>query len=446
MASIQESLYAALAADPALADLVGDRIYPGQVPDDETPPPWLYYAVPESLPFDELDDDVDYHADVEFHALGETYAQAKAILDTVFLVLDTYVGGQIRRALWQGTSEETTEDGYHHSARFRMWSKRASVVVTPGATARIITGIGYVTLQASSHTLTLGPDGLTLDGVPLDGVDLSVLTPGQVVYYDGTGLASATGVIYSATGSRLTVTGGPISCPGAGANSERFGAGSSAAGDNSVAFGFLASTAPGASGAAVGPFCSVAGNGGTAIGVTSTADGQAVAIGNAVSSPTGSIGVGVSLSGTGTQNIKVGIDLDSAAHGLTIMVGSGVAATGGSEVVLGYCQNPSDDQTVRWVGRSSLQGRDLHRVHHTKLVQTDAIFTTRAVMSVYSFGSLVEYMRAEGGTGAVAAKWGVLGADAIPRQTLPAAATDAATTQALANALRSVLIAFGFCN
>lgn len=43
-------------------------------------------------------------------------------------------------------------------------------------------------------------------------------------------------------------------------------------------------------------------------------------------------------------------------------------------------------------------------------------------------------------------KLGVLGAVGSGRITLPAAATDAASTQALANALRAALIAFGFCS
>ena len=44
------------------------------------------------------------------------------------------------------------------------------------------------------------------------------------------------------------------------------------------------------------------------------------------------------------------------------------------------------------------------------------------------------------------AKWSVLGATPIVKQTLPAAATDAATTQSLCNAIRSLLVNFGFSN
>lgn len=44
------------------------------------------------------------------------------------------------------------------------------------------------------------------------------------------------------------------------------------------------------------------------------------------------------------------------------------------------------------------------------------------------------------------AKWSVFGATPILQQTLPAAASDAATTQTLANSIRSLLINFGFSN
>ena len=47
---------------------------------------------------------------------------------------------------------------------------------------------------------------------------------------------------------------------------------------------------------------------------------------------------------------------------------------------------------------------------------------------------------------AVGAKWSVFGATPIVQQTLPAAATDPATTQTLCNAIRSLLLNFGFSN
>lgn len=120
--AIQETLYTALAGDATLIALVGDRIYPGQVPDDEAPSPWLYFAVPESVPLDQLDDGAeDVRSELELHALADTYAEARSIVDAVRAVMGSFRGGTIRLATWAGTSEEMTEDGYHHAIRFAVW-------------------------------------------------------------------------------------------------------------------------------------------------------------------------------------------------------------------------------------------------------------------------------------------------------------------------------------
>lgn len=122
MASIQETLNAALLADSTLSGLIGTRLFPGQIPDDQDTPPWLYYAVPESVPLDQLDDGGDdVRSELEFHALADRYSAAKAIVDAVRSVMNSFRGGVIRLATWAGTSEETTEDGYHHAIRFVVW-------------------------------------------------------------------------------------------------------------------------------------------------------------------------------------------------------------------------------------------------------------------------------------------------------------------------------------
>lgn len=121
MPRFQATYAAALLADGTLTAIIGDRLYPGQMPDEETPAPWLYYTVPESTPFDELSGVVDVRSEVEIHAFGDTYAQAVAILDAATAVLQGLRSAGVRVSLWAGTTEETADDGYHHVSRFTVW-------------------------------------------------------------------------------------------------------------------------------------------------------------------------------------------------------------------------------------------------------------------------------------------------------------------------------------
>lgn len=116
--TFREAFTAALLADPTLSGLVGDRVYPGDLPDEEDPPPWVYYTVPESVPFAELGDVVDVRSEVEVHALGDTYAEAVAVLKAAVAVLQGLDGNGITSFEWLGSNEEAVDDGYHHSARF----------------------------------------------------------------------------------------------------------------------------------------------------------------------------------------------------------------------------------------------------------------------------------------------------------------------------------------
>lgn len=94
------------------------------------------------------------------------------------------------------------------------------------------------------------------------------------------------------------------------------------------------------------------------------------------------------------------------------------------------------------VGQSSVQERPMALVQPSWLVQTDATRTTRLVFAAYDANAAREGLRIE--ADGTAPRLGVLGAAAQPRQAVPAAATDAATTQALTNSLRQALLNFGF--
>jgi hypothetical protein len=131
--SVQEDLRSLLGADLPITGLVDQRIYPGQVPDEEDPTPWLYYALPESVPVETLAGIAMVRHQVEFHAMADTYAEAKRVLDAVKDLLDGYVSGRrIILSLWQGTAEEVTDDGYHHVARYQIDAKPETGLVSAG--------------------------------------------------------------------------------------------------------------------------------------------------------------------------------------------------------------------------------------------------------------------------------------------------------------------------
>ena len=94
-----------------------------------------------------------------------------------------------------------------------------------------------------------------------------------------------------------------------------------------------------------------------------------------------------------------------------------------------------------WVGQSSVQERAVGGVTASFTVATDATRESRLALSVYDATAPREFLRGETASGA--ARIGFLGATAAARIPLPVAATDATTTQALANALRTALITFG---
>jgi len=154
-----------LGADPGIVELFGDRLYPGELPPDEAETPLLFYEVPETIPFDTLDGVNDWQrAQFVFHSLADSYAEAKAGVDAIFAAFDAFQGGQISEAHWLGTTEDTTDEGYHHTVRFDVWGPVAGVVSQKGARSRITTSLNAVTLTAGVNSLTVSEAGLFWNG------------------------------------------------------------------------------------------------------------------------------------------------------------------------------------------------------------------------------------------------------------------------------------------
>jgi hypothetical protein len=96
-----------------------------------------------------------------------------------------------------------------------------------------------------------------------------------------------------------------------------------------------------------------------------------------------------------------------------------------------------------YVGQSSVQERAVAGVTASFVSSTDATRTGRLTVSAYDATAAREGLRVE--ADGSAARIGFLGALAVARQTVPAAASDATTTQALANSLRTALVNLGLC-
>lgn len=146
---MQEDVRELLGDTAAIAAIVAERIYPGQVPDDETPRPWLYYAVPDSTPLNQLDGVAAVRHGVEFHAMADSYAQAQALTQAVIDLLDGFRGGRrVDLSLWEGTAEEVNDEGYHHVARFAVDAKSPTGLV-----------VGNGTFPSCSGSFLIAPKG-----------------------------------------------------------------------------------------------------------------------------------------------------------------------------------------------------------------------------------------------------------------------------------------------
>jgi hypothetical protein len=107
------------------------------------------------------------------------------------------------------------------------------------------------------------------------------------------------------------------------------------------------------------------------------------------------------------------------------------------------------DGAVTFWHPTSAAGNDerVGRITHGMLDNTDGAYKGR--MSLLAFDTATRTTGRAflvGEADGTAARVGFLGAAAVVRQTLPAAASDPTTTQALANALRSLAITFGLAN
>jgi len=97
--TIEEALNAYLKSVTAIAALVGQRIYPDTIPQDETGAPCLVYRGPQGDETPYLSGEVnDLHRDTfELTAVGPVKKDCAAVRDAILANL----GGTLARGLWQ---------------------------------------------------------------------------------------------------------------------------------------------------------------------------------------------------------------------------------------------------------------------------------------------------------------------------------------------------------
>jgi hypothetical protein len=133
---------------------------------------------------------------------------------------------------------------------------------------------------------------------------------------------------------------------------------------------------------------------------------------------------------------------DGTSHVLGDLVGLGTLLTATLGSGAAYQAHNVKGSTLL-VGQSSVQERPQALLAPSWVVSTDATRTARLTLSAYDATAAREGLRLE--TSGTAALLGFFGQAAVVRQTVPAAATDAATVQTLVNALRTALVNLGLC-
>lgn len=118
MPQIEEAVRTQLGGSAGLAALVGDRIYPGNVPAYDAPAPWIYYALVESNPDGQLDGPpTQVSGVVELDVLTETYEQWREIEKHIFDRIGFHRYGVVRRSVWIGSTYTSVQDGHQGNIR-----------------------------------------------------------------------------------------------------------------------------------------------------------------------------------------------------------------------------------------------------------------------------------------------------------------------------------------
>lgn len=130
---LEEAIRQTLGEYQPLVDLVDDRIYPGEVPDDDAPTPWLFFQVIEETPDNTLDSSDDWdQAKFVVEVFAKTYDAATQLRTSIRDGLNNQLIGLLYRCLWVKTSTQRVEEGVNATLEFMAARTRRGVVEAAG--------------------------------------------------------------------------------------------------------------------------------------------------------------------------------------------------------------------------------------------------------------------------------------------------------------------------
>ncbi len=220
----------------------------------------------------------------------------------------------------------TTPDGSTTPAERMRIDNAGNIYIGNGATSATPTS-GILGATGGAGTNIAGAN-LTLAGGRGTGTGVG----GNIVFqYAAAGVSGAAANTLTAA-CTISGTNGSLSCPGAGVNSQRFGSGSTAAANTSVAVGYQSQAFAGANSVAIGANSSVytTGGGGIAIGGSSIAGCLFGCAGNS-----DAISIGNGSQAGGNYSIIIGNSTLSYTYNGVIALGTAITPTAANQLVIG---------------------------------------------------------------------------------------------------------------
>jgi hypothetical protein len=130
--TIEEAIRQQLGEAAAVAAIVHDRIFPGEIPDHETPTPWVFFLLSDEQPGEDLGGNDWQSGSITVEIFAETYAEVNALKIAVRESLNTTLPGGLYRCMWANGSTQPVDGGYNATETYRVRRTSRGVVSAAG--------------------------------------------------------------------------------------------------------------------------------------------------------------------------------------------------------------------------------------------------------------------------------------------------------------------------